>query len=225
MRASVRDFWMEFNEPLEGRLSFMYLDVKGLVSTGVGNRIDASRGTLQEPTASEREASHAIARRLRWLTADGDEATAEQIDSEWDLVKSRTDLAPRGGGSFAAITSLRLPDDEIERLVFSKLDEMEGHLRRRTEFSSFDSWPADAQLGVLSMSWGMGPAFRFPRFQAFVSSDDWEGAATECRFNPEIGTIVIRNDRNQKLFRNAARVVARDLDREALVFPADAADV
>jgi len=29
MRQSVRDNWTAFNKPLEGRLHFMYLDIKG----------------------------------------------------------------------------------------------------------------------------------------------------------------------------------------------------
>jgi hypothetical protein len=69
------------------------------------------------------------------------------------------------------------------------------------------------------MSWGMGPNFRFPKFQAFVTDGDWAGAATECRFNPDKGTIKTRNDRNQQLFRNAAAVMADESDPDVLVWP------
>ena len=40
MHEMVRESWMRFNEPLEGIVNFMYLDVKGWVSTGMGNKID-----------------------------------------------------------------------------------------------------------------------------------------------------------------------------------------
>ena len=40
IRQSVIDRWHEFSEPLEGRVNSMYLDVKGLVTTCVGNLID-----------------------------------------------------------------------------------------------------------------------------------------------------------------------------------------
>jgi len=43
MRESVRKAWLRFNEDLEGRVKFMYCDKKTLVSTGVGNLIDATR--------------------------------------------------------------------------------------------------------------------------------------------------------------------------------------
>src|SRR5690606_22446954 len=37
MQQSVIDRWHDFSEPLEGRVSSMYLDVKGLVTCCVGN--------------------------------------------------------------------------------------------------------------------------------------------------------------------------------------------
>lgn len=43
MHEMVRQSWMRFNEPLEGIVNFMYLDVKGWVSTGMGNKIDEDR--------------------------------------------------------------------------------------------------------------------------------------------------------------------------------------
>ncbi len=218
MKESVRSAWISFNEPLEWRVRFMYLDVKGLVSTGIGNLIDATARPLSPPTAEERDRSLAMARQLAWQNPDGSPATADQVGAAWDAVKARIDRAPKGGGSFKNVTQLRISDAEIDRFVFAKLDEMEATLKGRPEFEQFDSFPADAQLGLLSMSWGMGPAFKFPKFQAFVKAGDWNAAATECRFQPEIGTIVNRNDHDQELFRNAARVVAEGKDPEVLLF-------
>ena len=203
MRQSVRDNWTAFNKPLEGRLHFMYLDIKGLVTTGLGNLID----------------SPADAGQLAWQHADGTPASAEEIDAEWERVKGRTDLAPKGGGAFAAGAQLFLTDDEIDRMVSGKLDQMQSVLKGRPPFADFDDFPADAQLGLLSMSWGMGPMFNFPKFQGFVAAGDWTSAATECRFQPDIGTITIRNDRDQLLFRNAAAVIDQGLDPDVLVWP------
>ena len=42
MRTSVQQVWNEFNNPPERRLNFMYLDVKGLVTTGLGNLTDVT---------------------------------------------------------------------------------------------------------------------------------------------------------------------------------------
>jgi hypothetical protein len=220
VHQSVRDAWLGFNEPLESRIRFMYLDVKGLVSTGVGNLIDATQGELRPPTDAERAASHQMANQLAWMRPDGSAASPDEIAAAWDVVKSNLDRAPNGGATFGDLTTIRLDDAEIDRFVFAKLDQMEAFLKGRSEFQDFETWPADAQLGLLSMAWAMGPAFRFPKFQQFVAAGDWEGAATECRFNPEIGTIVIRNDRNQQLFRNAGQAVQQGIDPSVLQFQA-----
>jgi hypothetical protein len=223
MRASVRNAWLHFNEDLEGRVGFMYCDVKGLVSTGVGNLIDATRQPLTAPTPQERADSLAMARRFNWIhrppAGDGNPASGAEVDAAWDAVKARMDLAPQGHRAYEALTTLGVTNDEINRFVFVKLDEMEATLRRQADFADFDNWPADAQMALLSMSWGMGPAFGFPNFRAFARAGDFEGCARECRFNPEQGTIIKRNDRDQLCFRNAAQVVAGGLDRERLFWP------
>ncbi|WP_027156489.1 M23 family metallopeptidase [Methylobacter luteus] len=205
MRESVNSTWIAFNHPLEGRLPFMYLDTRSFVTTGMGNII--------EPRST--------AEALPWYDQNtGDTASIDEIDDAWDLVKLRTDLSQLGGGAFKNITSLRLTDAAIDDLIFSKLFEMERYLERRAHFRDFQNWPADAQLGLLSMAWGMGPAFNFPRFQAYVSERRWADAATECRFNPDVGTIKVRNDRNQQLFNNAALVEELGLDPSELLWPA-----
>jgi hypothetical protein len=53
MWDSVRDYWVTFNQPPEGVLSFMYLDAEGLATTGMGNSIDAGRSNLAEPTLDQ----------------------------------------------------------------------------------------------------------------------------------------------------------------------------
>jgi hypothetical protein len=205
MWQSVRDVWLEFNEPLEGRLNFMYLDIRGLVTTGVGNLIDPRE----------------LAEELPWETADGSVAAPEQIDAEWDQIKSKLDQAKLGGGTFKRFATLFLPDAEIDRLVFNKLDEMERLLKSRPDFADFDEFPADGQLGLLSMSWAMGPLFKFPKFQSFIADGRWNDAVAECRFQPDSGTIKLRNDRDELLFQNAAAVAdpAFGLDPAAVIWP------
>ncbi|MFD8201531.1 peptidoglycan-binding protein [Streptomyces sp. NPDC059701] len=195
MHQSVRDYWISFNDPLEGRVDFMYLDTKGYVSTGIGNKIDETRRDNSAPTEEERAASLAAAYRLAWLVNGSDtEARPDEIANEWDTVKSHLELAPFGHLGFRPpLTSLHVTDEEIDRHVFQKLDEMEGVLTSRPEFADFGSWPANAQLAALSMCWALGPAFTFPLFQAHVAQRNWVGAADECHFTPDVGTIVIRN--------------------------------
>lgn len=203
----------------------MYLDVKGYVSTGIGNKIDQTARDNSAPTDQERTASLAAANRLRWLVNDVDsEASPEEIAADWDTVKSRLDLAPLGHRQFAPpLTRLHVNDDEIDRHVFEKLDEMESVLLGRTGFGEFASWPANAQLATLSMAWGMGPNFRFPKFQGHVGSREWVGAADECRFQPDTGTIKIRNKLDRAHFLLARAVEDQGLPLEQLAL--DVSDV
>ncbi|SFK70351.1 hypothetical protein SAMN05421835_12970 [Amycolatopsis sacchari] len=217
MWDSVRENWVALNEPLEGVLPFMYLDVRGLVTTGMGNLIDKSKPIPATPTDAQRDASHALAAEINWLTENGDTATFEQVADEWDAVKKRTDLADRGGGAFAPFTSLHIESDEIDRIVGDKLSSNERFLTNRSEFADFDSWPADAQFGLLSMAWALGAGFRFPHFQDAVAQRDWETAAEECVFGPHRGTIELRNAMDQQCFHNATTVDKQGLDPSVLI--------
>lgn len=202
MKPSVRAAFVPFTIPMEGSIAWMYLDVKGLVTTAIGNLIDPIAYALPLP----------------FMKPDGTAATQAEITSEWLRVKARKDMAMRGGVAFKAITTLRLTPDGIELVVGRKLTQVDAHLRAR--FAGYDAWPADAQLGVLSMAWACGPAFRFPVFEAAVRSLDFAYAATECRMD-ETGNPGLRprNIATRTLFRNAAHVVAESLDPDVLYFP------
>jgi GH24 family phage-related lysozyme (muramidase) len=216
MHQTVRDHWIAFNDPLEGRVGFMYLDQKGWVSTGIGNKIDETARANTSPSLAEREASLALARELNWLDGQGAPAGGESVAGAWDAVKARLDLAPQGHRAFASLTSLRLENAEIDRHVFAKLDQMESVLLRRPEFTEFGAWPANAQLATLSMCWALGPAFRFPKFQGHVAVRDWAGAADECHFTPDEGTIRVRNKLDRAHFLLARTVEDRGLPGDRL---------
>jgi len=217
MHDMVRDNWLRFNLPLEGQVSFMYLDVRGWVCTGVGNKIDETAAELSPPSPGERAASLILAHQMQWTDkSTGGAATLDQVAVDWDAVKSRLDLAAVGYLAFEPITQLRLSEDEILRLVDGKLAQMEATLLNRPEFTGFDGWPASAQLATLSMCWAMGPMFKFPRFQAHVAADEWAGAADECVINPDEGTIRIRNKLDRMHLLNAGTVAAQGLAIEQL---------
>ncbi|MGX1507198.1 UNVERIFIED_CONTAM: GH24 family phage-related lysozyme (muramidase) [Streptomyces graminofaciens] len=219
MHQTVRDHWIAFNNPLEGRVDFMYLDQKGWVSTGIGNKIDQTAAANSPPSPAERSASLALANELRWLDGSGSPVSADLVAAEWDNVKARLDLAPQGHTAFKPpFTSLHVENDEIDRHVFAKLDQMESFLTQRPEFTGFVSWPANAQLATLSMCWALGPAFKFPKLQGHVSVRNWTGAADECHFTPDEGTIRIRNKLDRAHFLLARTVEDQGLpgDRLAL---------
>jgi hypothetical protein len=56
---------------------------------------------------------------------------------------------------------------------------------------------------------------------AALRRGDFVAASAECTINPQIGTIVERNRRNQLLLWNAATVVQDKLDRDAVHWPRD----
>lgn len=188
MHTSVRMIWPEFSRRYEGRLPFMYLDIKGLVTTGIGN--------LADPVS--------LALRMPWRSADGSTATDAAIRAEWAAVKARKDLI-QDPAAFKGVTELRLSSDGIDQIMTSKLLQNEAIIRQ--VWPAWDTFPADAQLGVLSMAWAMGPYFwqKFPRFTRHIAARDWTRAADECLIS-ETGNPGVRgrNVANRACFLDAA---------------------
>lgn len=203
MREIVRKNFVAFTKPLEGVVPFLYLDVKCLVTIAIGNLVDPIEHALALPLDHP----------------DGRRATRDEIAVAWAKVKARKDLAWKGGMAYASVTSLRLSPMNVEQVVFGKLDDIDRRLALR--FPAYPTWPADAQLGVLSLSWACGPAFHFPRFEAACRALDFDTAAAECKIANEQGTIRTRNAANRTLFRNAAHVRRAMLDPSTLYYPVD----
>lgn len=206
MRQAVRDAFVGFTATFEGVVSWMYLDVKGLVTTAIGNLIDPLQYALPLP----------------WIRPDGTPATHEEIAAEWTLVKGHPTAAREGHRVLRGVTNLRLTDDGIRRVVERKFSQNWAHLRSR--FAEIETWPADAQLATLSMAWALGPAFGYPMLCAALHARKFDLAAAECgiseRGNPGVAP---RNVANRVLFRNAAVVLADGLDPDALYYPTDLA--
>lgn len=205
MKDSVSNAYVAFTTKFEGSVPFMYLDVKGLVTTGIGNLIDPAAAAMALPW-----------RRV----SDGQLASRMEIAAEWMNVKARTDLKMHGGMAYRAVTKLRLDEAGIAMLVGGKVASNERELRRR--FPDFEDWPADAQLATHSMAWACGPAFHFPKLGAALLAGDFETAAAECTMN-EAGNpgLIPRNVANRLLYKNAAYVVGAKLDPEQLYYPHD----
>jgi hypothetical protein len=198
IKPVVRSNFLRFNTQFEGILSHMYLDILGLVTVGVGNLID--------PVG--------LAANLPFLHADGSPASMDEIMGEWALVKRHTELAHEGAGAARAYCTLHLDEAGITNLVDDKLTAMATALAKRFPLAD---WPADAQLGLCSMAWAMGPGFQFPKFQAAAVRGDFLEASTECDINAAHNPgVVPRNAANRMLFQNAAKVVSQGLDGDAL---------
>lgn len=184
MRDSVRAAFRPFASPFEGLLSFMYLDTKCLVTTGMGNLIDPMGPALGLP----------------WVhKLDGTAAARAEIVAEWTKVKGATSMARLGGGAFARLTTLCLTSASIDQLVVGKLSQIETAVR--SGFGEWDSFPASAQLAILDMAWNMGSAFGFPHFRLAVNAGNWLAAGAECKI---VDASADRNDAHVALFKAAA---------------------
>jgi GH24 family phage-related lysozyme (muramidase) len=217
MQESVKTRFRGFNEPFEGLVPFMYLDIKGLVTVGVGNLIDPLELALELP--------------FQWkdkpgITTPGDLATPGQIVEEWNRLKNDVSLAQKGHRACEPITNLELHDEALNALIERRLAGNEKFLKRQKAFLEFENWPADAQLGLLSMAWAMGPGgpVNFRKFSAACERLDFVNAALECKMN-EVGNpgLVPRNRANRMLFENAAAVLAGEssgaFQRAILYYP------
>lgn len=220
----VWDVFAAFSEPLEGaRIPYMYLDVKGLVTTGTGNLIDPVTAALPLP----------------WRI-DGRPATAREIREDWLALKGEDDRRTREGERplrklhhkyAAAYTRCRLDDADIVALVAAKLA---GNVRHLVGvFPAFAVWPADAQLAVCSMAWAVGPALdrKFPNLTKLARVADWAGCIAGIAADGHGGSwaakiretnnpgVVPRNKANAVCFANAAAVAAAGARVDALHWP------
>src|SRR5215467_2188761 len=217
MFSSVQSAFRSFTEQFEGCVSFMYLDVKGLVTVGIGNLVDPV-GVAQALPFSFKDKGG--------IATSGDPGTADQIAAEWRRLKSNPDLGRKGYKACEPLTDLELSDESIEELISARLASNENFLKRQQWFQAFDSWPADARLGLLSMAWAMGAGGpgQFPHFRAACQSLDFDAAAAECKMN-EAGNpgLIPRNRANFTLFSNASVVLADGdagtFDRSVLYYP------
>lgn len=217
MLPSVQACFRTFNTKFEGCIPFMYLDIKGLVTVAVGNLVD--------PVAL----AQALPFRFKnapGIAAPGSPATPDQIAAEWQTLKNDLRLATAGYTACGPITQLELSDDSVDALILDRLTRNESFLKGQQWFADFDTWPADAQLGLLSMAWAMGPGGpgQFPNFRAACQSLDFTAAAAECKMN-ESGNpgLIPRNQANFTLFSNAAIVLAGEaqgaFQRSNLYYP------
>ena len=199
-RASVVDSFGGWSKPLEGLENFPYTDAHGLVTTGLGNLIDAFAAGQKAgdtcgagtSTPCGQASPTAAARALPW--------SPNNLDADWAAIKA----AWPGTQSVACagITSSRLSADAIQALVASRMKANEADLI--SSLPGYAQAPADAQLAVMSMAWAMGAGFphTFKTFASKFNAGDYAGAAAESHMQG-VG-IDMRNLANKLLLTNAA---------------------
>lgn len=190
MKPEVRAAFPTFSATFEGRVHWLYLDILGLVTTGIGNLVDPI----------------SYATELPWLAPNGYTAPQTVIREQWATVKAHTELAQQGYRAAEKFTTIRLTDAAIDALVLGKLTDNERILKQR--FPGLEDWPAEAQLALFSMAWALGPSFpkTWPKFAAACTRMDWGRAADEC-YIPDANNpgLAPRNAEDKRLFLAAAR--------------------
>lgn len=187
MRAIVRARFVDWSARFESLLDYLYCDCKRLVTTGLGNLVD----------------SIAALNGLIFIhPSTGTIATAAEVAAYWNAVKHSTLNPLKGGAQYAALSDLRICHVSLDKLIQTKLDEMERQLR--LSFPTWDDFPADAQLACLSMAWAMGQYFvpKWPHFKAACDAHDWAQAAANCHMSEtsQNDSFHHRNDANVALF-------------------------
>lgn len=232
MRAAVRKIFVEFNEPLEGIVYSIYADIKSLPTTGMGNLLPTSRSAQLLPfRRPDGSLATAVEKAAEWddivRGACGAKALPGKPDAYKDCLWVGKKHPQTGRPCFAhlgwrasegAKVRLKLSRADVDALVNSELTRFWRELK--TYFPDIDTWPAAAQLGLLSMAWALGPAFsvRWPRFTRAARVRDFATCSRECSMQGG-GTIPTRNARNRQLFEEAAVVESHKLDPEVLHWP------
>lgn len=207
MHAAVLDRFVEFSVKFEGCVRSMYLDIKGLVTVGIGCLIDPVPMALSLP----------------WVSPDGSTPSQNQIASEWRALKSQQNLAKLHWKFAEKVTSIRLTDEGVLAVARQRLLANEKTLKQF--FPQWDSFPADAQLACCSMAWAVGPGFpaQFGNFRAAANAQNWTAAIAACSIRTENNPgIVPRNAANKLCLANAQQVVTQGLPLEALFWPGTA---
>jgi hypothetical protein len=165
VRAVVPAKFLDFTTKHEGDAEdaggfYFYLDVDGWVTIGLGNKVDPLRDAMG----------------LDYVWPDGTGVHWSDVARAWGAVKMRQDLRKKGGGPtgpFPALTKIRATRESIAKRVHATLLDFDRKLIGY--FPEWETWPADAQLGCLSMAWAMGPHFprTWPKFSAACRARNW----------------------------------------------------
>jgi hypothetical protein len=217
------EFW-DFTEPLEGGYAadcmFMVQDLQ--VATGMG---------ITFTDKYHRSAGVAMAKALTWVCKQGHPRAGQlcspsDIESDYDLVLSNEELGRRGSGflnQWKDLTNCRVTKDGLKQGVRKRVIGNIYYVKtQRTgdkNLGNFDTFPADAQLCVISLTWANGNEFDYPKFCKACREANWSEAAAQCGFQSKENTLPRRQKAQEEMMRNAARVKAGAASSDTLHWP------
>jgi len=179
-------------------LPYMYTDSKGFVTTGTGNLIDPVDRALQ----------------LRWRRPDGSVASEGEVRAAWQTVKEAWPSVQSVRSK--TLTDLRLDQAALDGLMGQTIKSFVGYLVKR--YPKFSTWPADAQMAILSISWAWGPGFS-SRWGALGKDFDQAVNATPPKFT-EAGSLMRKASAHEESINPG--IVPRDIATQAMLVKADA---
>ena len=213
------EFW-NFTEPLEGGAAadcmFLVQDLQ--VATGMG---------ITFSNAANKAAGLAMAQRLEWVhKIAGRPCTPAEIEADYNEVLKHEDMGLAGPGRLAqwqALTNCRITEEGLKRgvraKVLSNINFVKTQRKDAKYLGDFDSFPADAQLCIISLTWAVGNEFGYPKFCAACRAGNWFEAAKECGFKDKVNTLPRRQAQQETMMRNAGCTARGIGDPDTLQFP------
>lgn len=170
MRPTARAALLPWLAQFEGSVPWMYLDRLGLVTTGIGVKIDS-------PT-------QALAIQWTWR-ATGAPAAPSAVQAEWTRVKSLQASRLFGGGAggpFDSSARLVAVPTSLEAYTLAVMAELEATLRTPAHVGpAWDTLPSVAQVARTRTAWADGAASPWPKLDAALARGDWATAAEESQ--------------------------------------------
>jgi hypothetical protein len=212
------EFW-SFTEPLEGgypAVDCMIMVQDLQVATAMG---------ITFTTKANRNPGLAMAKDLQWVYKLGHPKGAQfcspaDIESDYDTVLSHPEIGMKGPGhlkEWKDMTVCRLTLDGLKRGVRKKIVGNINYVktqrpnepskgRENRYFGDWDSFSADAQLCIASLTWANGAAFHYPSFQEATRGGNWFEAAKQCGFRNKDNTLPKRQAAQELMMHNAGCV-------------------
>jgi GH24 family phage-related lysozyme (muramidase) len=169
----------------EGKVPYMYLDSKSLVTVGIGRMLPNVAAAQQLPFVHR---------------SDGKAATADEIKTDFENVKKQP--GNQVFTKYKPFTTLELKDDYIFELLKTVHDSFQADLRKN--YTGYDKFPLPARRALTDMVYNLGidKLLAFHHMNASIAKADWAQAAKECHRN---GPSAERNDWTKQMFEEAAK--------------------
>ncbi len=168
MYPSAKDQILDHLSIFEGVVPYMYLDVRGLVTVGVGNLLD--------PLST-------YGKKVRFYRlSDRGFATEAEVKAEFAFVKSKVvpgGNTPQSGWArytaFESVTKLRVYPEDIQAAVLTSVASQEKWIVSQLG-RDYDTLPADVQVVLIQMGYAGSLKARMPQLAPFLKKRDYLGA-------------------------------------------------